>query len=61
MEAFEFFVGLLFASKKEETIVSYVAGLCEGEGKFVCQFEYCDSFDVRVGESLLVDSLGFGS
>ena len=61
MEAFEFFVRLLFTSKKEETIVNYVAGLCEGEGKFVSQFEYCDALDVRAGESLLVNSLAFGS
>ena len=50
-----------FTSKKEEAIVSYVAGLCEGEGKFLSQFEYCDSLDVREGELLLVNSLGFGS
>ena len=46
MKAFELFVGFLFASKKEETVVCYVACLCEREGEFVCQFEDCYSFNV---------------
>ena len=61
METFQFFIWLLFTGKEKESVISDVAGLCECEGKFVGEFKHCDPFYLRVGESLLVDSLSLGS
>ena len=61
MEAFQFFFLLLFAGEEEETIISYITWLSEGEGKFVCKLEHCYTFDVRMGESMLVDPLALRS
>ena len=57
METFQFFVLVLFAGEEEETIIGDVAGLCKGKSEFVGKFEHCYPFNVRMGESLLVDPL----